>query len=125
MLRKLSPTPKTGQLGEEWVAQWLTQQGWGVVAQRWRCPWGEIDLVMHQAATLVFIEVKTRSRGNWDGDGAQAITPQKQERVRQAAALFLSHHPQWQSAPCRFDVALVRCQNRHYQLQSYLVGAFE
>ncbi|WP_216634737.1 YraN family protein [Gloeomargarita lithophora] len=112
-------------MGEDWVAEWLTQQGWQVIARRWRCPWGELDLVMQTAATLVFIEVKTRSQGNWDGDGVQAITPQKQERVRQAATMFLGHHPHWQAAPCRFDVALVRCQGTHYQLQSYLVGAFE
>lgn len=120
-----SPTPNTGQAGEDWVAEWLTQQGWQMIARRWRCPWGELDLVMQTANTLVFIEVKTRRRGNWDGDGAQAITPQKQERLRQAAALFLSHHPQWQTTPCRFDVALVRCESTHYHLQAYLVGAFQ
>ncbi|MEN9213955.1 MAG: YraN family protein [Gloeomargarita sp. DG02_4_bins_56] len=117
--------PKTGQRGEDWVAAWLTRQGWQVVARRWRCPWGELDLVMQTAATLVFVEVKTRRCRNWDGNGAQAITPQKQARLRQAAALFLGEHPQWQSAPCRFDVALVRCQGDDYHLQSYLVNAFE
>jgi putative endonuclease len=125
MPRKPSPTPNTGHLGEDWVAEWLTQQGWQMIARRWRCPWGELDLVMQTANTLVFVEVKTRRQGNWDGDGAQAITPQKQERLRQAAALFLSHHPQWQTAPCRFDVALVRCESTHYRLQAYLVGAFQ
>jgi putative endonuclease len=125
MPRKPSLTLNTGQAGEDWVAEWLTQQGWQMIARRWRCPWGELDLVMQTANTLVFVEVKTRRQGNWDGDGAQAITPQKQERLRQAAALFLSHHPQWQTAPCRFDVALVRCESTHYRLQAYLVGAFQ
>ncbi|MEN9215847.1 MAG: YraN family protein [Gloeomargarita sp. HHBFW_bins_162] len=117
--------PKTGQKGEEWVAQWLRQQGWELVAQRWRCPWGELDLVMHTADALVFIEVKTRRCGNWDADGAQAITPQKQNRLRQAAALFLAAQPRWQDTPCRFDVALVRCQGEQYHLHSYVVGAFQ
>ncbi|WP_448381507.1 YraN family protein [Gloeomargarita sp.] len=121
---KPSPTPSRGHHGEDWVAKWLGQQGWQVVARRWRCPWGELDLVMYTASTLVFVEVKTRSQGNWDADGAQAVTPKKQERLRQAAAYFLSQHPQWQDTPCRFDVALVRCHHAHYQLQSYLVNAF-
>ena len=34
-----------GQLGETFVSQWLQQQGWTIVAQRWHCPWGEIDLI--------------------------------------------------------------------------------
>jgi len=125
MPRPLSPTPSPGHQGEAWVAQWLCQQGWQEIARRWRCPWGELDLVMHTGSTLVFVEVKTRSRGNWDGDGAQAMTPYKQERLRQTAALFLSQHPQWQETPCRFDVALVRYHNHRYHLQSYLSGAFE
>ncbi|MCS6782020.1 MAG: YraN family protein [Gloeomargarita sp. SKYBB_i_bin120] len=113
----------TGAAGENWLAAALQQRGWQVVAQRWRCPWGELDLVMWAGDTLVFVEVKTRRDRNWDADGAAAVTPTKQERLRQAAAFFLSQHPQWQNAPCRFDVALVRRRGRHYSLQAYLPGA--
>ncbi|MCS7031837.1 MAG: YraN family protein [Gloeomargarita sp. SKYG116] len=111
-----------GHAGENWVAAHLQQQGWQLLAQRWRCRWGELDLVMFAADTLVFIEVKTRSAHNWDADGAAAITPAKQARLRQTAALFLSHHPQWQNHPCRFDVALVQRRGQAYHLQTYLPG---
>ncbi len=107
----------TGTLGENLVAHFLQQQGWEILGQRWRCRWGELDIIAYSQPTaqLIFVEVKTRSRHSWDSGGIFAITPQKQAKLGQAAALFLAEHPLLANVACRFDVALVSCQQMPYQ----------
>jgi putative endonuclease len=102
-----------GKLGEELVATWLQSQGWQILHQRWRCRWGEIDLIATHSQPslhLAFIEVKTRSAGNWDEGGMLAVNADKQQKLYRSAQMFLTRYPQWAEVPCRFDLALVRCQ---------------
>jgi len=102
-----------GELGEQVTAQWLKGQGYEIVASRWRCRWGELDLVAYQAQfrdQLIFVEVKTRQRQNWDANGLLAVTPNKQGKLYRTAEIFLSRHPQLASVGCRFDLALVKAQ---------------
>ncbi|NJL49717.1 MAG: YraN family protein [Leptolyngbyaceae cyanobacterium SM2_5_2] len=104
-----------GTLGENLVAHWLTNQGWQVQARQWHCSFGELDLIVakgraNSSGQLTFVEVKTRSQGNWDADGLMAITRSKQAKLWKAAQVYLLKHPQWAEAICRFDVALVACR---------------
>ncbi|ELS03548.1 TIGR00252 family protein [Xenococcus sp. PCC 7305] len=113
-----------GELGEQLVGKWLSEQNYRVLHYRWRCRWGEIDLIARHRSqpTLVFVEVKTRSDNSWDSQGIEAISPGKQKKISQTAALFLSKNPQLADFCCRFDVALVHCQKHHSDLGNYPQG---
>ncbi|CCQ48892.1 YraN family protein [Crocosphaera watsonii] len=114
-----------GKIGEQFVAQWLTSQGWQILHERWRSPWGEIDLIAQQLDIniVIFVEVKTRKTRNWDQDGILTVTPQKQAKIRQTADYFLGEYSQFSNFFCRFDVALVHHQpaNHNFSKNSYSV----
>jgi putative endonuclease len=97
-----------GKLGETLIAEWVPSKGGQVLATRWHCTFGEIDVVaLNAQGDLIFIEVKTRSPRNIDEDGVLAVTRTKQRKLILSAKLFLLKHPRYQSRNCRFDIALV------------------
>lgn len=64
---------------------------------------GELDLVMLDGDTLVFIEVRYR-RDDRFGGGAASVDFRKQRKLVRAAQLFLQRYPRYADGPCRFDV---------------------
>lgn len=64
---------------------------------------GELDLVMLDNDTLVFVEVRYR-RDDRFGGGAASVDFRKQRKLVRAAQLFLQRHPRYADGPCRFDV---------------------
>jgi putative endonuclease len=69
-----------GRLGENLAAQHLLAEEYELVDRNWRCEAGEVDLVMRDGDTLVFVEVRTR-RGQAMGSPEESITRAKQERL--------------------------------------------
>ncbi|MCB0985859.1 MAG: YraN family protein [Ilumatobacter sp.] len=76
-----------------------------MVARNWRCPTGELDLVLRRDHLLVFCEVKARATGGFGGPEA-AVDHRKQRRVRALAAAWLAANRPGQ-VEVRFDVAAV------------------
>ena len=94
-----------GASGEEAVAAWYERQGYEVVERNWRCRAGELDLILRRGRTFVFCEVKTRSSDAF-GSPVEAVTRDKQVRLRHLAARWLEDAP-LRPTDIRFDVASV------------------
>lgn len=90
-----------GQAAERLACDFLIRHGLKLVRRNYRCRVGELDLVMRDAGTLVFVEVRSRRPGR-HGSPIESVTGQKQRRLQRAAAHFLQHHAL--DTPCRFDV---------------------
>jgi putative endonuclease len=93
-----------GRIAENLVAASWQGRGFQVLAQRLRTPAGEIDLVVADAETLVFVEVKAR---HCHADAAYAVLPRQQKRLLEAAEIAMATNPDWYRPSARFDVALV------------------
>ncbi len=93
-----------GAQAEQRAAQYLQRQGLKPVAQNYRSRFGEIDLVMQDGATLVFIEVRLRRNASFGG-AAASIDAHKQRRIIRTAQQYLAGLAQ--TPPCRFDAVLI------------------
>ena len=89
-----------GIAAEECAARRYQSDGGRVRAARWRCPEGELDLVVELPGEIVFVEVKARRHA------AESVTPRQWARVGAAASRYLAEHTDG-TVPCRFDLALV------------------
>ena len=87
------------------MAAWYVDRGYEIVARNWRCRAGELDLIVRRGRTFVFCEVKTRSSAAF-GAPVEAITREKQVRLRHLAARWLEDAP-LRPTDIRFDVASV------------------
>jgi putative endonuclease len=95
-----------GLAGERLARRHLEQRGYRFLAANWRCPSGELDLVMHDGEVLVFVEVKTR-RGEVLGAAEESVTAAQAGRLLLAAQSFLAERPDLGDAIWRIDLVAV------------------
>lgn len=101
-----------GGAGERLALARLQSLGYELVETNWRCRWGELDLVMRDGPTVVFVEVRTR-RGEAHGTPEESVTGRKQERLVRLAEAWLSEHCAEQELPdWRIDVVGVHLSPR-------------
>ena len=92
-----------GHSWEDFAARRLAAAGLQILARRYSCRIGEIDLIALDGDTLVFVEVRFRARSAY-GDAAESVTAQKQRRIISAARHFLMRHPEYEQSAIRMDV---------------------
>lgn len=92
-----------GRRAETAACHCLEAQGLRLVTRNFRGPRGEIDLVMRDGATLVFVEVRYRRPSRFGG-GAESVGRHKQARIIATALYYLQSHHQTALPAVRFDV---------------------
>jgi putative endonuclease len=95
---------KAGAQAEQTAAQYLQRQGLRLLQSNYRCRFGEIDLILKDHDSLVFVEVRLRSRSDFGG-AAASIDARKQHKLILAAQHYLSSVTP--TPPCRFDAVLL------------------
>ncbi|MEW6729206.1 MAG: YraN family protein [Pseudomonadota bacterium] len=119
----MSERRAAGEAGEQLALEHLERRGLRLLARNVHARGGEIDLVMLDGATLVFVEVRSRSARGLVG-ALESITPAKRRRLLMAAQTFLARHPQHATRPCRFDVVGITRDDERTTLE-WAANAFE
>ena len=92
-----------GQEAEAIAAKYLKAQGLKLITSNYRSRFGEIDLIMQNGESLVFIEVRLRKSKAFGG-AEESITASKQHKIVITAEYYLQQHG---NQACRFDVILM------------------
>jgi len=122
--RRLWGVKTLGQRGEAAAARFLRRKGYKLLARSHRFGPGELDLVMLDGETIVFVEVKTR-RAPEPEQSLAAVDRRKQQKLTRLALAFLRRHALL-AHPARFDVVAV-CwpKGRWFPQISHVKDAFQ
>jgi putative endonuclease len=104
----MSARSACGAEAEQRAAQFLQSHGLKLLQQNYRCRYGEIDLILQEGSTLVFAEVRLRSRGDFGGAVA-SIDATKRAKLVRTAQHYLARLRR--TPPCRFDAVLLQADS--------------
>lgn len=116
-------TRDRGQWAERVARDYLASRGLEPLCENYRFKGGEIDLIMRDGDTIVFIEVRYRKHSGF-GSGAESVTQQKQRRVIATAQHYLQHTAKLVDRPCRFDVVAISKDIHKHEVE-WIPGAFD
>jgi putative endonuclease len=115
---------QSGREAEALACKHLQQHGLRLLSQNWRCRRGELDLVMLDGDTVVFVEVRYRRHAGWGG-ALESIDARKRAKLSLAAQLFLQQETRWSRHPCRFDVVAMNSHSNPDQQFNWIRNAFD
>lgn len=110
-----------GDRGEAVAADYLRKAGYTILAQKYRCRLGEIDIIAMMKDVIVFVEVKTR-RSKVFGMPAEAVTYSKQQKIINTALVYLNYTNKLHAA-VRFDILEILWTSKGMQC-NHIVNAF-
>lgn len=102
----MATTREQGEYTESLACQYLENKGFKLIEKNFNCRLGEIDLIMMDNGSLVFVEVRYRRSNNF-GSGAESVTAGKQVKLIKTASLYLQQHDKFNKYPSRFDVVSI------------------
>ena len=111
-----------GKEGERIAENYLKKKGYRVVERNYRCPVGELDLIVLDRRVIVFVEVKTRSDDRF-GVPLESVHRRKQQKMMKAALFFLSQH-RLDHREARFDVIGISLRDREPVVE-HIQNAFD
>jgi putative endonuclease len=97
---------RTGKQGEDLAVAHLRKAGYQIVAQNYRCLYGEVDIIARDGDTIVFIEVKSRKSETF-GQPQEAVGLEKQKKLSRISLHYLQQK-RLESCNARFDVIAVK-----------------
>lgn len=113
-------TRAQGNAFEQQAKQYLLQQGLVFIAQNQSFKGGELDLIMQEGSTWVFVEVRQR-KNNHFGSALESIDFRKQQKWQRAANLWLAQRNQsLATADCRFDVVVFEGDAKPLWIKNFL-----
>lgn len=113
---------KYGQIGESKAEAYLLTQGMTLLTKNYRCPFGEIDLIMQDKEDIVFVEVRSRSRPDY-GHASESISRNKQNKIIKTAIHFLQKRAWIDKVASRFDVVTIHLNGSENRLE-WIKNAF-
>jgi putative endonuclease len=116
-------TQTTGKHAEDLACQYLNQQGLHLLERNFNTRFGEIDLVMRDKDTTVFVEVRYRKHSDIV-DPLTSIDSRKQRKLISTAQYYLQRQQGFALSPARFDVIAITEQGAQPQIQ-WIKNAFE
>jgi len=103
-----------GLKGEQLAADYLKKEGCIILFRNYKTPYGEVDIIVKDNDTVVFVEVKTRTNTSF-GHPFEAVDFKKQERLKRIALFYIKSINR--QPKVRFDIISICYEEGKYQIE--------
>lgn len=101
---------KLGDFAESLVAKYLKDKGFKIIERNYRKPWGEIDIVVKNKKSILFVEVKSQEQtggGGFNFKPEDHFNYRKKQRLIRICKTYLLANNYLEDMEYRIDLAAV------------------